>query len=528
MFRFRWIFLVALICLPVAFLAFDWRVPGFDAGAAVAQPLAVPDGDREMAWLHTTTSNTTWERFVAGWVRQQRTVPGLKVDASKAFLDSTTAAPELVVGMAGRAGLLRIRWYKLQSDLGVGEWIRALAARDRPPLAIIGGGSSDRAVELARALEAEHRWKGDRPALFITTATADSVAGTEAESGAQPRLVDLYDDRSFRFCFTNRQMADAVLDYVEQTPDLRPIVFEDQSLQALAPLAAGVPKPPRYRPHVFSVQWSDDPYSTDLHDQFKKSLLADAGERGGNPGAYQLFQLHVPFSVGGFVRPNIHEEETAKFIARELQTIPSQRSLLVLPTATAPARRLLRAIVERTRQFSRRMVVVTGDGIPVNAILRDGEYAWPAGALPVPLVLFTHNNPIGWDEPTPEADPTFLPPNSTEEAMHFGEMGRIVIAACFPAAGEAPGMTIEGGLLTRSDDLIRRLRSARPAFFDADGERLGGTGEYVVVLMPRDTASQIQEGAQLSVWRREPDRTWRGVGQVPVVARPSAAGATPP
>jgi len=525
--RLRWVLLIALICLPVAFLAFDWRVPGLGAGVPVTRPLPVPDGDQEMAWLHTTTSNTTWERFVAGWVRQRRTVPGLTVDTSKAFLDSTTAAPELVVGMAGREGRLRIRWYKLQSDLGACEWIRALAARDRPPLAIIGGGSSDRAVELARALAAERNWRGDRPALFITTATADSVAGIDADEGAQPRLVDLYGERSFRFCFTNRQMADAVLDFVERTPDLRPIVFEDQSLQALAPPAAGVPKPLRYRPHVFSVQWNDDPYSTDLHDQFKRSLLGEVGGREGNPGAYQLFQLHVPFSVGGYLRPNVHEEETAKFIARELLSVPAQRSLLVLPAVTQPARRLLRAIVERSRQVSRRLVVVTGDGIPVNAILRDGEYAWPARSLPVPLVLFTHNNPIGWDEPSPNADATFLPPNSTEEAMHFGEMGRIVIAACFPPPGEAPGTTLAGGLLTRSDDLIRRLHAARPAFFDANGERLGGTGEYVVVLVPRDSTSLLQEGAQLSVWRREADRTWRGVGRVPVASR-AAVEVSPP
>ena len=523
--RFRWVLLVALICLPVAFLALDWRVPGFGEGASVAKPRPVPDGDAEMAWLHTTTNSNTWERFVAGWVRVQRTMPGLRVDTSKAFLDSTTTAPELIVGMAGREARLRIRWYKLQNDISAADWVRALAARGRPPLAIIGGGSSDRAVDLARAMDAERDWNGDRPALFITTATADSVAGTDAESGVQPRLVDVYDDRSFRFCFTNRQMADAVLDFVEQTPDLHATVFEFQALQALVPAAAAVPKPPRHRPHVFSVQWNDDPYSTDLHEQFQKSLLAQVGAREGNQSAYQLFRLDIPFSVGGFVRPNIHEEETAKYIARELQSVPAQRSLLVLPAVTQPARRLLRAIVERTRQVSRRLVVVTGDGIPVNAILRDGEYAWPAGALPVPLVLFTHSDPIGWDDPGAAPDgPAFLPPNSTEEAMHFAEMGRVVLAACFPAPDEAEAGA-EGGLIARADDLIRRLRARRPAFFDANGERLGGSGEYVVVLMPRDNADPAQSGPQLSVWRRGVERTWRSIGHLPVGGR---AGVAPP
>ena len=43
----------------------------------------------------------------------------------------------------------------------------ALAKRDPPPLAVVGGWSSDRARELADALSATN-WPGAKPALLLT------------------------------------------------------------------------------------------------------------------------------------------------------------------------------------------------------------------------------------------------------------------------------------------------------------------------------------------------------------------------
>ena len=509
--RFRWVAIIALICLPVAFLALDWRIPGYAAPGTVVRPLGVPEGDQEMAWLHTTTANTTWERFVAGWIRAQRTMPDLEIDLSKAFLDSTTAVPEMIVSQKGHEGRLLIRWYKLQGDITAADWVKALAKRDRPPLAIIGGGSSDRAVDLAQAMEAHKAdWPGDPPALFITTATANSVASAKSET-----LVDIYDHLTFRFCFTNRQMADAVLDFVESNEelrdDLRPVVHELTSLQAVASTAAGYPRVPKHRPHVFSVRWQDDPYSTDLHEQFIAALNDQVLARNGNQTAFHLNQFRVPFSVGQFQRPNADEDNTARFIAKELRGLPAQRSMLILPGSTQPARRLLQAIAERSQRLAHRLVVVTGDGISVNSLLRDGEFAWRAGALAVPLVLFTHNDPIAWDDGIrwprgPNSDAS-----STEDLMHFAEMARVIAQECFPATGE---------LANRSDDLIARLHARRPAFFDKNGERLGGTGEFIVTLIPRDDAGGGRGTAQLSVWKRGPGKKWELVGQLAVGAGP--------
>jgi hypothetical protein len=227
--------------------------------------------------------------------------------------------------------------------------VQALAERDPPPLALIGGGSSDRAVDLARAADAQQTWRGDRPLLLITTATADEVPAEAGDAGPASRnLIDVYRGRSFRFCFTNRQMADAVLDFVWETPGLRPEAFA-----ALAPAAvasglaacAGEKSIAVEKPHVFSVFWRDDPYSTDLHEQFSlavhRKLLPPGADPAHAPDGPQarIATWSVPYSVGGFARPNQSEAEVAASILEQFRRLPPQRSLLVLPTVTKPGRR---------------------------------------------------------------------------------------------------------------------------------------------------------------------------------------------
>ena len=64
--------------------------------------------------------------------------------------------PELAVTVRGGSQRLLFRWYKLTSDQKTRQWVAALLdGSRRPPLAIIGGNSSDQAKEIALALKNE-------------------------------------------------------------------------------------------------------------------------------------------------------------------------------------------------------------------------------------------------------------------------------------------------------------------------------------------------------------------------------------
>src|SRR5262249_38717084 len=162
--------------------------------------------------------------------------------------------------------------------------------------AMVGGWSSDRAKELADAM-APIVWPDQKPVLLLTQATAETVEPENYESGTPPpKLIKLY-DRSFRFCFTNKQMAKAVTDFALTDPPLRPGPAVLPGLRAvpaaaggpwtmlpfLAELEADTPGVPAYsnapanEPGIpaFAVAWNDDPYSLDLAEQFRETFAAE-------------------------------------------------------------------------------------------------------------------------------------------------------------------------------------------------------------------------------------------------------------
>jgi hypothetical protein len=460
---------------------------------------------------------------------------GLRVDDSAAFPDRTTAVPEVVISRDGFAGKLRVRWYKLTNYAPTDAWVRELAARNPAPLAIVGGGSSDRARELAEAMR-DRAWRGQKPLLLLTTATADTVYGDEYKPIP---LIGLY-DRSFRFCFTNRQMAEAVTDFVLTDPGLRPGPAVLPGLRAVPGAAGGgwallpwlaelrapppgvpalpgeqVPKPDL---QAFAVMWEDDPYSQDLYDQFRDAIY-EQGSRPGRPWV-RIDRSVVPFSAGRFARPNPYEAQVVDHILTNLPP-RGDRTLLVVPTITAPARRVLGGLAQGNPAAARRLVAVTGDGIPVNALYRDGEFAWPVRALPIPLVLFTHTDPFDWDEPTdpvpppgyelrPPAKPTDVK-SSTEDVLLFNTLARVLARAAFH---DGDGRVVEG-----ADALAARFRALVPAFFDASGNRLTGSGEHVVVLRPtpRVEGTVTYPDAVLEVWTRPDGGAWKRIHARPIV-----------
>jgi hypothetical protein len=204
---------------------------------------------------------------------------------------------------------------------------------------------------------------------------------------------------------------------------------------------------------------------------------------------------------------------------------------LVIPSVTAPARRVLGALAQGNPAVARRLVAVTGDGIPVNALFRDGEFAWPVRAIPIPLVLFTHTNPFDWDEPSDGNPPRgyeLSPPgrpgdvkSSTEDIQLFTTMIRVLARGSFPDG--------RNQLTDGPDALVARFRTLSPPFFESSGNRLRGSGEFVVVLRPtpRAESGATYPDAVIEVFSRHPDG-WRKLHSRPVVqtTRPADGGSS--
>ncbi len=485
-------------------------------------PLPVPGGDQEIAWFHTATNQNTWERFVSGIHYAARIKPDLEVNDSQAFPEMTASTPEVVLSRRGFPGRLHIRWYKQSGQAGIGDWVHALSQREPAPLAIVGGGSSDRAMELAQTLARQNSWRGSPPLLLLTTATADKLLAPDGDF-RELELMRVYLNRTFRFCFTNRQMARAVVDFVWHRPELRPSrplwvigsAFAARSVwEAFVPLLSLARD--SFPAEVFRVQWNDDPYSVDLANQFGYVLMMPSldDELPTFPWVGQLTtraRLDIASSIGGFLRPNRSEDQAVHRLARgdafhmPIPQEPFQRSLLVLPASPQPARRLLAALNAASPSLGRHIVAVSGDSISLNHVYRDGPLNWNVRMVPVPLVFFAHQNPVAWDDP---ADDSALhsirldPPTSTDEVLLFADLIRVLVSSLFPSdlSGSAPPH-----LLTRPEELAQRLRSIDPPFFDEDGNRRVGSGEFVIYLRPRLPDDPVRPLAFLEVWTHRHD-----------------------
>src|SRR5262249_26349140 len=157
-------------------------------------PLPVERGDLEIAWLNTATSASAWQRFV----QAVEEVTHAKV-GEEAYPQLTTAVPEVAIPLPGGRRLF-FRWYKTTSEWDTAYWITALMRRDPPPLAILGGNTTDVAIDQARELRqvTESVAAQKRPLLLLTTATADKVpvsSGQNAVALTEP-LLSIYAERT--------------------------------------------------------------------------------------------------------------------------------------------------------------------------------------------------------------------------------------------------------------------------------------------------------------------------------------------
>jgi hypothetical protein len=357
--------------------------------------------------------------------------------------------------------------------------------------------------------------------LLITTATADRYdpkdsPQTDLSAGPNPKLMEVYKDRCFRVAFTNTRIAEAVKDFVDSHPDVwtdsapeylrkLPIVASPGGWPSLAALAAmsALAGPPSQDFAVFALSWNDDRYSRDLSDRF-----VDLFKNSGHP----VVSDQVGYSVGDFYQPNPGEvNQVERFLLGRDQE-PTRRQLLVLPTGAQPARRFLRTLVRRDTLGARKLVAVTGDSINFNNVYRDRDTVWNVLDIPVPLVLFSHRNPVDTNAgflKQADADHPFAT-TGTQDLLLHRDLMEAVIGAAFR----------DGGLIRDAEEMNRRLRETRwkkgrvfvdeektadaeggVPFFNADGDRRPRTGEHIVWIKPLTDGERTWPEADITVWR---------------------------
>ena len=218
------------------------------------------------------------------------------------------------------------------------------------------------------------------------------------------RLQRIYDGRTFRFCFTNQQMADAVTDFVWSRDELRPDGDPAYSLP-------GTTTPTRRPDDSFSARpWSRGWRRRCLQEwawragcatagRFRLRLCQNLAARGPRSTASSArppyAEPRIDSSVGSFSRPNRFEVYAAESLMDDLdENAGQQRPLLLLSGQTQPSRRFLHALRASRPGRPAAFVVASGDAIAFNTVYRDRNVAWPIQDLPFSLVFFCHRNPV--------------------------------------------------------------------------------------------------------------------------------------
>lgn len=569
---FRAIFRPSILIALSAAVVVGAVVVVFQGPPALGRPMPLPvlAGEREIVWLYPATDAASWERFVAAVrriaERLRRERPGAQADDRFAFPQQTAAVPEVSLSWSGPESRFVFRWYKLTGDWKTRDWIEALLSRQPPPLAIIGGNSSDSARELAtclnrKALELPAEY---RPLLLLTNATADNVAPFReddidqngvAEAAVIP-MARLYPGRTFRFCFTNKQMSTAVSDFLWWRDDLRP------------------DKDPAYM-----AQWNDDSYSRDLIDGFGTALRQVMARDLANQWTWTVNQLLFNFppglaggifpeqrlatdpnedrsassfclsippalyridsSVGSFDTPNRYEARASGAMLDALLFQAQSRPLLIVAGQAQPSRRFLRGLVRGMPSLSKRVqiVVATGDAIAFNTVYRDRQVSWNIQDLPFSLVFFCHRNPIdpdagfrvqsGEDGRSRDGERDSTAETGTEDILLFGDIVEALVQTGAPEQGSpcanATELAERLGEARFEDDRIV-FGGAGVPLFDRDGQRRNGTGEHVVCLQPmwnEDFKDRLLPCASIEVWawqrrnwdRGEPGQYWQRRGE---------------
>ncbi len=445
------------------------------------RPLPIPTGVKEVAWLAPATSSLDWQRMVSAMELAMGTpsCSGCTLDTSKAFPTRSSEIPECRIIRNGR--ILVWRWYRLDESHHVTD---LLLKRKPPPLALVGGSTSDAAQALADCLSNHQETEVSQlPILMLTTATANRLAKSDSKSGSTRNLMEIHPGLTFRMGFSNQRMASVILGF----------------LKAQSTWKGPLPAP-------WLMQWTDDPYAIDLLQAFQgawQNLPSAERAPAGTP-----LPITIASSVGGMTRPNADEESAAAlFVDRASRFNNLESNWMVLCGQIMPTRRLLRLMSGQSDSRLRGMTVAAGDTLGFNTVYRDWQELWPATDLPFRVVFFCHENPV--DESAgfvrdPAAHERHKA-TGTEDLLLNRDMAMALISA-WGEMNETDGplemakllrelrFQTSGPVLPRDQQVV-----SAPLFFDIDGERTPETGEHVVTLHPG--SSRVPGGPGLiEVW----------------------------
>jgi hypothetical protein len=253
----------------------------------------------------------------------------------------------------------------------------------------------------------------------------------------------------------------------------------------------------------------------------------------------------VMFGTGDQYQPGPQDLLPALVFHGRRDKSPRIRQFLVLPTGADRARRFLRALVNNAPKQVGNIVVLSGDSISFNQIYRDRRLSWNVLDLPLPLVLFSHRNPVdeyaGFHEsPLPDRPSAAT---GTQDVLFYRDLLEAVVMAAHK----------DGRFVADADEFHRRLTGLRWAeevcpdeeeglpggdgrdpltqgrltyspggrpLFDDKRNRHAGTGERVILLKPLTDGDINEAISTISVWcpadaagprRWHRDRTLRDV-----------------
>jgi len=540
---FRWFLWSALfVTLGVAcYQTTLWMGVWGAFGDSQVKPLE--ETDQEIALIEPATSIDDWGRIVTAlklleldWPKINPHLPALRVNLDEAFPKLSADVPEIVLSMkVGPGHRLRLRWYKISGEHDSASWVRKLHARNRPPLAIVGGATSDRAVRLASALNALHpEPTSPAPVFLITTATAEKTSENAP-------LISVYPDRSFRYSFKNKRMVESLLKFVQQTPNVWLHKTPDSRHLALAVASmAGVgecwqtsvvfDQYPALQPYsITRVVWEDERYSQDLAELFAEQFALRF------PGGTNYDAGRISYAIGDFFQPAPLEQALVETFITDRSPI-GPHSLLVLPTQTIRMRRFLINVRERSPLDARNLVILNGDAISFNSVYRDRDIVWNILNLPYSVVFFSHRNPIdrdaGFTAKVEQELPNDVFPQrtttGTSEILLYRDVFESFLYAAFDG-GDLLGDSLEVRLRLRAtawdhprgaranteraricNTRVHKFDAEPRRFFSINGDRRSHTGEHIVWVRPTFVDDVVLSTSTISVWSALPEEAGNG------------------